>query len=186
MGKLFVDAEQFLLDSFRLGKNIYDSGFRPDFLVGVWRGGTTPAIAIQEFFEFKNVKMNHHPIKTDSYTGVDERNKEVKVTGSGFLEDNLNLESSLLIIDDIFDTGLTIRAILTELKKSLGENYPNNIKIATIYYKPTKNKTNLIPNFYIHETDTWVVFPHEVRDLTEEELKIHKKEIYDILESEVI
>jgi len=181
MDKLFVDAKQFLLDSFRLGKNIYDSGFRPDFLVGVWRGGTPPAIAIQEFFKFKHVEMNHYPIKTEFYTGVNERDKEVKVTGLGFLEENLNLKSSLLIIDDVFDTGLTMKAILTELKKSLGENYPNNVRMATIYYKPANNKTDLVPDFYIHEVDTWIVFPHEVKDLTNKELKKYKKDIYDII-----
>ncbi|MBL7148360.1 MAG: hypoxanthine phosphoribosyltransferase [Nanoarchaeota archaeon] len=181
MEKIFVGAEEFLLDSFKLAMKIYDSGFRPDFLVGVWRGGTPPAIAIQEFFKFKKIKMNHYPIKTEFYCGVDKRDKEVKISGLKFLEENLNSESSLLIIDDVFDTGITMKIILIELKRRLGESFPKNIKIATIYYKYLENKTDMVPDFYIHKVNSWVVFPHELECLSEDEIKVNKKNVYEFI-----
>ena len=50
--KLFVGSQQLLEDSVRLGLQIIKSGFRPDFIVGIWRGGTPVGIAVQELMEF--------------------------------------------------------------------------------------------------------------------------------------
>jgi hypoxanthine phosphoribosyltransferase len=48
--KKYITADELLLDSFRLGVMIHNSGFKPDFIVGVWRGGTPVGIAIQEIW----------------------------------------------------------------------------------------------------------------------------------------
>ena len=48
LSKKYITADELLLDSFRLGVQIHNSGFKPDFIVGVWRGGTPVGIAIQE------------------------------------------------------------------------------------------------------------------------------------------
>jgi uncharacterized protein len=181
MEKLYVKPESFLLDSFKLAKKIYDSGFRPDFLVGIWRGGTPPAIAIQEFFKYKKIKMNHFPIKTEFYKGINEIREKVRVSGLGYLEKNLTSKSSLLIIDDVLDSGRSMEGILIDLKKRLKKNYPKNLKIATVYFKPTRSKTKLKPDFYVYETDKWIIFPHELDCLSEQELKKNKKKIYDII-----
>ena len=47
MNRKFVAANDLLLDSFQLAANIYKSGFKPDFLVGLWRGGSAVGIAVQ-------------------------------------------------------------------------------------------------------------------------------------------
>ena len=49
------------------------------------------------------------------------------------------------------------------------------------YFKPNKNKTDRKPNYYIHETDNWLVFPHELDGLTIEELKANKPELGDLI-----
>ena len=181
MEMLFVNAEDFLLDSFKLAKKIYDSGFRPNFLVGVWRGGTPPAIAIQEFFKYKKVEMNHYPIKTEFYCGINKQEKGVKVSGLGFLERSLSKDSSLLIVDDVFDTGLSMRTILKKFEDRLRDNIPKNVKIATVYYKPSRNQTYIKPDFYIHETDKWIIFPHELDCLSEDDIKRNKSKVYEVI-----
>jgi len=51
---------------------------------------------------------------------------------------------------------------------------PRTIKVATAYYKPSRNRTDLIPDFYVHQTEDWLVFPHEIKGLSEEEILKHK------------
>ena len=49
--KIYITAQQLLNDSFELGIRIFKSGFRPSFIVGVWRGGTPVGIAVQEILD---------------------------------------------------------------------------------------------------------------------------------------
>ena len=48
MEKYFIGADQLLEDSFNLAWNIYESGYKPNYIVGVWRGGAPVGIAVQE------------------------------------------------------------------------------------------------------------------------------------------
>ena len=50
------------------------------------------------------------------------------------------------------------------------------------YFKPTKNKTNRKPDYYIHETDNWLVFPHELEGLTAEEIRANKPELAQLMD----
>ena len=56
------------------------------------------------------------------------------------------------------------------------------IKVATPYFKPNKNQTNRRPDFYIHETEKWLVFPHELEGLSIEEIIEFKPELSDFAE----
>ena len=49
--KTYINAQSLLEDSFRLGMQILESGFRPSFIVGIWRGGTPVGIAVQELLD---------------------------------------------------------------------------------------------------------------------------------------
>ena len=49
MDKLFIQAEELLSDSFKLAWQVYESGYRPNYIIGVWRGGAPIGIAVQEF-----------------------------------------------------------------------------------------------------------------------------------------
>ena len=51
--RLILDPNTYLADCFKLAKKIWNDGYRPDFLIGLWRGGAPPGIAIQEFFRSK-------------------------------------------------------------------------------------------------------------------------------------
>ncbi len=184
MEKLFVSAEELLRDSFELALQIFESGYRPTFIVGVWRGGTPVGIAVQEVLELLGCETDHFAIRTSSYESMDKQSKEVRVFGLQHLVDTINVDDQLLIIDDIFDSGRSVEAIINTLQEKCRRNTPDDIRVATPYYKPTRNKTNRVPDFYLHETDAWTVFPHEMEGCTAEELRRTKplpERIFDLL-----
>ena len=172
--KIYILAQDLLNDSFELGIRIFKSGFRPSFIVGVWRGGTPVGIAVQEILDHLGVKTDHIAIRTSSYYGIDKQKKRVRVHGLEYITKEANWNDGLLIVDDVFDSGNSIKAILRTLKRRMRRNLPDDIRIATPWYKPKKNVTNIVPDYYIHETDQWLVFPHELDGLSREEIYANK------------
>ena len=181
MKKLFIDSNKLLEDSFQLAWNIYKSGFKPDYIVGVWRGGAPVGIAVQELLDFLGVSSDHIAIRTSSYTSMGKRSKEVKVFGLNYIVNRVESEDSLLIVDDVFDTGLSINQVIVNLKKACKKNTPD-IKIATPYFKPSNNKTKIKPDYYIHKSDNWLVFPHELDGLNIEEIRNNKPEMKNLID----
>ena len=90
---------------------------------------------------------------------------------------------NFLIVDDVFDTGLSVEAVIEHIKTHSRKNTPDEIKIATPYFKPANNKTNFSPEYYIRETDQWLIFPHELDGLSKEEIKKNKPKIYELISS---
>jgi uncharacterized protein len=175
--KTYLSADDLLTDSFRLAEQIYTSGFRPTHIVGIWRGGAPVGIAVQEWLEYRGVNSDHIAIRTASYTGIDKQSREVRVYALGYLIDTLNPDDHLLVIDDVFDSGRSIEAFLAELSTRCRHNMPRTVKIATVYYKPARNQTDLLPDYYVHQTDDWLVFPHEICGLSQDEIAAHKPEV---------
>ena len=172
--KRYLVAQDLLMDSYELGIRIFKSGFRPSFIIGVWRGGTPVGIAVQEILDHLEVKTDHIAIRTSSYYGIQKREKTVRVHGLEYLIRQANWEDGLLIVDDVFDTGSSIKAILDTLKKKMRRNLPKDIRVATPWFKPKYNITDITPDYYLHETDEWLVFPHELDGLTREEIFANK------------
>ncbi len=181
MNKVFISAQELLEDSFKLALQVYESGFRPDYIVGVWRGGAPVGIAVQELLHVLGTEADHIAIRTSSYTGIGERDKNVRVHGLTYLIKRLESEDSLLIVDDVHDSGLSIEQTIVDLKKACKKNTPE-IRVATPYFKPTNNKTGRIPDYFIHETSDWLVFPHEIDGLSEEEVREHRPELAGIID----
>ena len=182
MDKYFITANELLLDSFRLAEQIYQSGFRPHFIIGVWRGGSPVGIAVQEFLEYAGVPTDHIAIRTSSYYGIDQQSKEIRVHGLDYIINHVDADQSLLIVDDVFDSGRSIQAVIDELKRKSRRNAPGVIKVACPWYKPARNATNITPDFYVHATDRWLVFPHELCGLTTQELAQGKdRQVADII-----
>ncbi len=169
MTKKYINAQQLLDDSYNLALNILDSGCKPNYIVGVWRGGTPVGIAVQELLDFFGLKCDHISIRTSSYTGIAERVSNVRVHGLDYIIKNINAEDTLLIVDDVYDSGLSVAQIIQDIERKCRLNTPT-MKIATPYYKPNNNKTGRAPDFYLYETDEWLVFPHELVGLTKAEL----------------
>tara|TARA_R110000772_G_scaffold59179_13_gene134042 strand:- start:2411 stop:3007 length:597 start_codon:yes stop_codon:yes gene_type:complete len=168
--KTYITADALLSDSFRLGMQILNSDFSPTHIVGIWRGGAPVGIAVQEILEFHGVSTDHIAIRTSSYSGIDQQERSVRVYALGYLVDTLNPDDNLLVVDDVFDSGRSIEAFLKELGERCRHNMPEDVRVATVYSKPSRNKTRLRPDFFIHETEDWLIFPHELDGLTKEEI----------------
>jgi hypoxanthine phosphoribosyltransferase len=172
--KVFISADSLLRDSMQLACQIVRSGFRPTFLVALWRGGSPIGIVVQEVLEYHGIPTDHIAIRTSSYTGIDQRDKTVRVHAVDYLVSRLSFEDSLLIIDDVFDSGRSLEAVLAELRRRCRRNLPEQIRIASVYYKPARNSSSLAPDYYVRATDRWLVFPHEIQGLTREEILANK------------
>lgn len=181
--KVFISAQQLLEDSTNLGQQILASDFRPNFIVGVWRGGTPVGIAVQELLDFYGVETDHISIRTSSYQGMRRAETPVRVHGLSYLIQKINEEDSLLIVDDVFDTGLSLKSILDKLRTRARRNLPHDVRVATAYYKPERNMTGFEPDFYTHKTDDWLVFPHEMEGLTLTEIRENKPHLLKVMES---
>lgn len=181
MAKTFLTAQELLEDSFRLAAKILDSGFRPTFMIAVWRGGVPMGIAVQEFLEFHGIQTNHIAIRTASYSGIDQQAREVKVFGLNYLVKNIRHDDRLLIVDDVFDTGRSVAAILAELQRKARLNAPEDVRIAVPYYKPERNQVTFEPDYFLYETKDWLKYPHSLEGLTNEEVKENRPDIYEII-----
>ena len=179
--KTWLTADGLLEDSFRLARQIIAADFRPTHIVGIWRGGAPVGIAVQELLAFHGIEADHIAIRTSSYSGIDQQAKEVRVFALGYLVDTLDPADRLLVIDDVFDSGRSIEAFLGELRTRCRHNMPETIAIATVYWKPARNQTTLKPDFWVHETDDWLVFPHELCGLTDAEIRKHKPQAKIVL-----
>jgi hypoxanthine phosphoribosyltransferase len=172
--KQFISADSLLRDSMQLAMQVLRSGFRPTFLVAIWRGGAPIGITVQEVLEYHGVQVDHISIRTSSYTGIDQQEKSVRVHAVDYLVSRLEEHDRLLLIDDVFDSGRSLEAVLSELRHRCRRNLPGTTRIATVYYKPTRNRSSLKPDYFVNSTDRWLVFPHEIQGLSREEILANK------------
>ncbi len=180
--KHYISAQSLLDDSFRLGAAVYDSGYKPTFIIALWRGAAPIGIAIQEFLAFRGIETDHIAIRTSSYSGIDNQAREVAVYGMNYLIKNITHEDKLLIIDDVFDTGQTIQAVIEHLRDKARLNTPGDIRIAVPYYKPSRNTSDYTPDYYLHETERWLKFPHSLEGLSDREIRQNRPELAKILD----
>ena len=186
MQKQFIKADDLLRDSFKLAALVHDSGFRPDFLVGLWRGGSAIGIAVQEGLDYFGVKTDHIAIRT-SYSGAPHYDamvsggNAIRVHGLQYLLENLCSHHSMLIVDDVYSTGSSVTAVIEQLARKTRRNLPQDIRTATVWYRPTE-RTIREPDFYVHTTSDWLVLPYELTGLTVDELAANRPEIAPLLE----
>jgi hypoxanthine phosphoribosyltransferase len=183
--KLYLSAQQLLEDSFQLGARIIKDGFRPSIMIAIWRGGVPMGIAIQELLTWYGIETDHIAIRTSSYSGIDGRSQEIRIHGMNYLIKNCTREDSLLIVDDVFDTGLTIDAVIAHLQEKARLNTPHDIRVAVPYYKPQRSKSSRVPDYYLHETERWLKYPHSLEGLSVDEVATNRPEIYDIIKDQL-
>ena len=186
MNERFIAADDLLRDSFQLAANIFEAGFKPDFLVGLWRGGSAVGIAVQEGLDYFGVKTDHIGIRT-SYTGARSYSQmisngdSIRVHGLQYLLENLSSHHSMLIVDDVYSTGSSVNAVLKQLRQKTRRNLPHDIRIATVWYRPSE-KTLRTPEYFVHETNDWLVLPYEMSGFSIQELKANRPEMKGLFE----
>ena len=175
-----------LLDSFQLAANIHESGFRPDFLVGLWRGGSAVGIAVQEGLDQFGVKTDHIAIRTSyrgqaTYSEMVDSADTIRAHGLRYLHERVCEHHSMVIVDDVYSTGSSVNAVIDQLAKKSRRNLPHDIRIATVLYRP-KGRTIRPPDFYVHETIDWLILPYELSGLSIEELRENYTEIRPVID----
>ena len=186
MNERFIAADDLLKDSFQLASDIFQAGFEPDFLVGLWRGGSAVGIAVQEGLEYFGVKTDHIAIRT-SYTGAPRYTQmvntadSIRVHGLQYLLENLCSHHSMLIVDDVYSTGSSVNAVIDQLTRKTRRNLPHDIRVATVWYRPSE-KTLREPEYFVHKTSDWLVLPYEMTGFSIDELRANRPEMSDLLE----
>ncbi len=186
MQKLYITEENLIQDSFRLGVKIFESNYRPDFVVGIWRGGSTVGIYVQECLQYLGVETDHIAIRTSyqglpSYQSMINDDASIEVHGLQYLLENLNRDDKLLIVDDVYSSGLSIKAVVDELSARAKRNMPADVKIAVPWFKPAHVRTGKEPDFYINSSDNWLVLPYEMVGLTEQEIYENKPGLKEVM-----
>ena len=185
MNERFIAADDLLRDSFQLAANIYEAGFKPDFLVGLWRGGSSVGIAVQEGLDYFGVKTDHIAIRT-SYTGARDYSQmvskadSIRVHGLQYLLENLCADHSMLIVDDVYSTGSSVSAVINQLTRKTRRNLPHDIRVASVWYRPTEN-TLRTPEYFVQETSDWLVLPYELSGFSIAELQDNRPELTPLL-----
>ena len=185
---LHVDPDDFLVDTFRLGKKLYLSGFRPKHAISLWRGGTPVGLGVDAFYRSRGVRIHHTTIATDSYVGISQQ-AEVTVKNLEHLVQVVCPEDGLLIIDDVYESGNTIRRVVELLRQKARANAPREIVVGSVHVKPGRSSYNEMPVIALREIedDVWIDYPHELADLVDpadpEDTRIREKdeEIWRIL-----
>ena len=142
----------------QIAQQIADSGWIPDLIVAIARGGMLPAGAISYAL---GVKVNG-AINVEFYTGVGKTMLEPEI-----LEPYMDISSlegkRVLIVDDVADSGKTLKLIMDLITKeglSMGSATAKmDARSATIYLKPT---SIIKPDYVFKQTDKWINFPWSV------------------------
>lgn len=183
--KLYVQEADHLLDGFRLGARVFESGCRPTFLVGLWRGGSAVGIVVQECLATLGVATDHIALRT-SYEGRPDyedrvrRQRPIRVHGKQYLLENLRREDCLLIVDDVYSSGRHVAAVLDALRAGAKRNMPEDVRVAAPWFRPAAS-TRRAPDFYLRKTDKWLVLPYEMVGLSRAEIAAHKPFLLDLL-----
>lgn len=148
-------------DDFRAGidhiaKSITASGWTPDYIVGIVRGGSIPAVYLSH-----SLKV---PVVMVAWNTRDETifGKECNT----WIPEDLHDGKKILIVDDIVDGGDTIRELLDDWSKStagIGDLPVDNLRVAAMYYNTAQD---VVVDFYHctidrNEDPRWIVFPWE-------------------------
>ena len=142
--KKHLSWEEFHEMTRELAGRVEDSGFRPDYLIGITRGGLPPAAIVGEVLGMKDVTT----ISARSYDGVDQGELSVTCLPQVDLRGK-----KVLLIDEITDTGET----LVKIANLVAEKYGAEVKTAVVVVNIDHCKQ--MPDYFVSKTQVWVVFP---------------------------
>lgn len=175
MDKVFISAATMEHDAWAFAVQIHKLDEHFDWVIGITRGGAQIAIYIQEALSLLAEKTKSYAtIHAYSYTGIGEAKSEVVVRDLEPLIKEIKHGDSILVIDDVFDRGVTLNAIKQKLDRRLQKKQVT-VKLGVLYYKPENSTVSIAPDYFFktYNGADWLVFPHELCGLSKTELR-HK------------
>ena len=155
--KLLIDWKEYNLTVEKLAIQIYQSGYKPDILIGIMRGGAPIIDVLSRVFKLKCAYL-----AVESYSGEGIEDKQGELVFSRDISSTIQeMRGNILLCDDLSDTGVTLNKSIDWLK-----NYPplkdkiKSIKTAVLW---KKKDSTFEPNFCAQKlkTNPWIVQPFE-------------------------
>lgn len=160
MRKMFYQYTDMIGDIHRINRGISLSGWKPNYIMGITRGGLIPAIHMSHWWEVPLIVCNK--TTRDNKIGNDNNNDWVKTVNN--LINGIN-DINILVVDDICDSGETFDVIKTEiLKESHINDVQNYLRFASLIYNESGKE--FVPDWYgttinKMENPVWIVYPWE-------------------------
>ncbi len=146
-------------EAYRLARNlsrkIKSSGFKPDIVIGIARGGLVPARVVCDFLLQKDlaaIKVEHWGIAATLGKTKIKFPLQVDIKGK-----------KILVVDDVADSGDTFSVVMDYLS----EKEPLEVKTAVLHYK---TRSTCVPDYWAEKQDDWkwIIYPWAVyEDLTD-------------------
>lgn len=172
MNKTYISAEQLERHSWEFAVQLHEAGHRFDWIAGVARGGAQISIYMQEALRLlQDRPVDYAVIQAWSYTGIGRADHAVGIRNLGEFADAVQPGQSILVVDDVFDRGTTLKAIGETLATALADKGAD-VFLSALYYKPENNCTDITPHHHYrtYAGSDWLVFPHELCGLSRDEL----------------
>lgn len=162
MDYLILTWEEVYNLTLRLSERVVESGFKPDVVVGIARGGWIPARVLSDVLYADSL----HNIRIEYYSDVGQKGREPKITQpiTGAMDGK-----AILLVDEVADTGDSLYYAIEHVK-SLGAG---EVKTAVLHWKPW---SRIKPDYYMVQTESWTVYPWELRESIIAIVKAFKKE----------
>ncbi|MGB9786475.1 MAG: phosphoribosyltransferase [Infirmifilum sp.] len=149
-----ISWSELFSDTLELAKRIISSGFIPERLIVVVRGGLVVGRILSDLLQVKEL-VN---LPVSFYKGVGTTRDKPVISAD--IDESTIKGRSVLIVDDIVDTGETLKAVLAYVESLK----PRIVRSAAPYVKPWANP---FPDYYVKIVEDWVVFPYELRETME-------------------
>ena len=155
--KLIIDWKEYNLIVEKLALQIHNSGYKPDLLIGIARGGLPIIDVCSRIFKLKCAYL-----AVESYSGKEIEDQQGTLVFSREMSSTVqDMKGNILLCDDLSDTGVTLNKSIDWLKK-----YPplkgkiKNIKTAVLW---KKKDSTFEPDFCAQKLDSnpWIVQPFE-------------------------
>ena len=138
--------EQFGEASRELARMVANDGYEPEMILSIARGGLCIGGALGYALAVKNT----YTMNVEFYTGVDERLEVPRILPPA--PDFVDLgQAKLLIVDDVADTGHTLKSVHDFCAGKVGE-----VRTAVIY---EKSHSVVQCDYVWKRTDLWINFP---------------------------
>jgi len=161
---LHVSPDDALIHARRIADQVIGSGFKPNTIVAILRGGVVVARLLSDFLDVRDIRS----IRVVHYDAL-----EIK-EGAEVIEPlPTRLDGrKVLLVDDVADTGES----LIVARKHIMDRGAAEVRIATMHYKPW---SKLRPDYYSEETEAWVVYFWEYAETVRYFFTKYSEEGYD-------